>query len=87
MTMHIFVKDSMSTLDLVRQGLHYADWLPIIQASELVSITWIFSPNHAGVLGNAIVDVLAWAAESDVRGAFTFDCSGRCARNVFCYKG
>ena len=35
----IFVTDSMSILDLVRQGLHYAEWLPIIQASELVSIT------------------------------------------------
>ena len=67
----VFVTDSMSTLDLVRQGLHYADWLPIIQASELASITWIFSPGHAGVLGNERADVLAGTA--DVRGALIMD--------------
>ena len=33
----IFVTDSMSTLELVRQGKHYADWKPIIQASQLES--------------------------------------------------
>ena len=39
----IFVTDSMSTLDLVRQGMHYADWKSLITASQLESITWIFS--------------------------------------------
>ena len=58
----IFVTDSMSTLDLVRQGMHYADWKPLITASQLESITWIFSPGHAGVLGNERADVLAGAA-------------------------
>jgi len=58
----IFVKHSMRTLDLVRQGMHYADWKPLITASQLESITWIFSPGHAGVLGNERADVLAGEA-------------------------
>ena len=59
--------DSICTLDLVRQGLHYAGWLSIIQVSELVSITCIFSPGHAGVLGNEKADGLAETVY--VRGA------------------
>ena len=35
----IFVTDSMSTLDLVRQGMHYADWKPLITAS-LYFLPW-----------------------------------------------
>ena len=67
----IFVTDSMSTLELVRQGKHYADWKPIIQASQLESITWIFSPGHAGVLGNERADVLA--GEAEVKGNLIMD--------------
>ena len=59
----IFVTDSMSTLELVRRDMHYADWKPFIQASQLDSITWIFSPGHAGVLGKERADVLAGATE------------------------
>ena len=62
----IFVTDSMSTLNLVRQGLHYADWLRMIQATELVSITWILSSRHADVLGYERADVLAGTPISDV---------------------
>jgi len=60
----IFVTHSMSTLDLVRQGMHYADWKPLITASqfESITVTWIFSPGHAGVLGNERADVLAGEA-------------------------
>ena len=67
----IFVTDSMSTLELVRQGKHYADWNAIIQASQLESITWIFSPGHAGVLGNERADVLA--GEAEVKGDLIMD--------------
>ena len=44
----------MRTPDLVRQGLNY-DGLLI---TELVSITRVLYPGHAGVLGNESVDVL-----------------------------
>ena len=67
----IFVTDSMSTLELVRQGMYYADWKPIIQESQLDSITWIFPPGHAGVRGNERADVLAGAAE--VKGDLIMD--------------
>jgi ribonuclease HI len=67
----IFVTDSMSTLDLVRQGMHYADWKPLITASQLESITWIFSPGHAGVLGNERADVLA--GEAVIKGDLIMD--------------
>ena len=59
----IFVTDSLSTLEKVRLGMHYADWKPAITASQLESIVWIFSPGHAGVLGNERADVLAGSAE------------------------
>ena len=42
--------------------MHYADWKPLITASQLESITWIFSPGHAGVLGNKRADVLVGEA-------------------------
>ena len=40
----IFVTDSLSTLEKVRLGRHYADWKPTITASQLESIVWIFFP-------------------------------------------
>ena len=58
----------MSTLGLVRQGLNYVDWLSIIRSSELVSIIWIFSPGHAGMVSNEMANVLS-GAEVDVRSA------------------
>ena len=39
--------------------MHYADWKPAITAS----IVWIFSPGHAGFLGNKKDDVL-WRWET-----------------------
>ena len=67
----IFVTDSLSTLEKVRLGMHYADWKPAITASQLESIVWIFSPGHAGVLGNERADVLAGSAE--IRGTLIMD--------------
>ena len=43
--------------------MHYADWKSAITASQLESIVWIFSPGHAGVLGNERADLLAGSAE------------------------
>ena len=60
-----------STLELVRRGIHHADWKPFIQASQLDSITWIFSPGHVSVLGNERADVLAGAAE--IKGYLIMD--------------
>ena len=51
--------------------MHYADWKPAITASQLESIVWIFSPGHAGVLGNERADVLAGSAE--IRGTLIMD--------------
>ena len=67
----IFVTDSLSTLEKVRLGMHYADWKPAVTASQLEGIVWIFSPEHAGVLGNERADVLAGSTE--VRGTLIMD--------------
>ena len=49
----------MSTLQKVRKEFLYADWVPLISDSALESLTWIFSPGHAGVQGNERADSLA----------------------------
>ena len=43
----------------------------MISASQLESITWIFSPGHAGVLGNERTDVLA--KEAVIKGDLIMD--------------
>jgi len=63
--------DSMSTLDKVRCGFLYADWITAITASSLRTITWIFCPGHAGVKGNERADQLAGTA--DITGSLTLD--------------
>ena len=45
--------------------------MSIIQANDLVSITWIFSPGHADVVGNEKADVLAGTAY--IRGALMME--------------
>ena len=55
----------------MRHDIHYADWKPLISASQLESITWIFSPGHAGVLGEERTDVLA--KEAVIKGDFIMD--------------
>ena len=61
----IIVTDSMCTLTKITPGYLCADWLPIITRSSLEKITWIFTPGHAGVLGNERADSLADAAIAD----------------------
>ena len=53
----------MCTLEKVRLSVHYADWKPAIPASRRERIVWIFSPGHAGVLGNERADVLPGSSE------------------------
>ena len=55
----IIVTDSMSTLQKIKKGLLYADWVTLISRSHLQSITWLFCPGHSGVLGNERADKLA----------------------------
>ena len=51
--------------------MHYADWKPSTTASQFESIVWIFSPGHAGVLGNERADLFAGSAE--IRGTLIMD--------------
>ena len=55
--------DSMSTLEIIKKKLLYADWVELINASQLQAITWIFCPGYAGVLGNERADSLAGTGE------------------------
>ena len=67
----LIVTDSMSTLQKVRKEFLYADWVPLIADSALESLTWIFSPGHAGVQGNERADSLA--GEAAIDGNLTLD--------------
>ena len=42
----IVVTDSMSTLEKIKKKLLYADWVELINASQLQAITWIFCPGQ-----------------------------------------
>ena len=64
-TRAVIITDSMSTLQKVRKEYLYADWVPLISASSLENVTWIFSPGHAGVRGNERADSLAGDAAID----------------------
>ena len=59
----LFVTDSLSTLEKVRQGNLHADWYPLINNSSIRRITWIYCPGHAGVIGNETADRLAGNAQ------------------------
>ena len=59
----VFVTDSLSTLEKVRQGNLHADWYPLINNSSIRRITWIYCPGHAGVIGNETADRLAGNAQ------------------------
>ena len=55
----LFVTDSLSALEKVRQGNIHADWYTLIKDSSIRRITWIYCPGHAGVIGNETADRLA----------------------------
>ena len=38
----VFVSDSLSTLEKIRQGNLHADWTPLINESSIHKITWIY---------------------------------------------
>ena len=59
----VFVTDSLSTLEKIRQGNLHADWTPLINASNIRRIVWIYCPGHAGVKGNETADRLAGNAQ------------------------
>ena len=61
----IIVTDSMSTLQKISKEYLYADWVTIISSSSIEHLSWIFSPGHAGVMGNERADSLAGEAVID----------------------
>ena len=61
----VIVTDSMSTLQKVKKEYMYVDWLKTLRNSALEKLTWVFSPGHAGVLGNERADTLAGTAAID----------------------
>jgi len=60
------VTDSQSMLQKIQQGLLKPEWRQLLSRSHLQTLTWIFSPGHAGVRGNERADELA--AKGDIRG-------------------
>ena len=69
----VFVSDSLSTLEKIRQGNLHADWTPLINESRIHRITWIYCPGHAGVIGNEAADKLAGNAQIDENIQAIFD--------------
>ena len=61
----IIATDSMSTLEKIRTGQVYADWVTPLQSSRLEKLTWLFCPGHSGVRGNERADWLAGLAKPD----------------------
>jgi len=55
----------MCTLKKIMNGFMYADWMTTISEGTLERIVWIFTPGHAGVIGNERADTLADAAVFD----------------------
>ena len=69
----VFVSDSLSTLEKIRQGNLHADWTPLINESRIHRIKWIYCPGHAGVIGNEAADKLAGNAQIDENIQAIFD--------------
>ena len=59
----VIVTDSESMLRKVRTGMLRTEWHASLRRSRVTSIAWIFSPGHAGVLGNEQADRLAGSAQ------------------------
>ena len=59
----VMATDSMSTLEKVRCGQLYADWVEPLRNSHLKKLTWLFCPGHSGVRGNERADRLAGSAQ------------------------
>ena len=55
----VIVTDSMCTLKKIMNCFMYADWMTTISEGTLERIVWIFTPGHAGVIGNERADTLA----------------------------
>ena len=56
------ITDSQSMLLKTAQGLLKPEWLQNINKSRLQCLKWIFTPGHAGVIGNERADRLAGGA-------------------------
>ena len=54
--------DSESMLRKVKTGMLRAEWRASLERTQVVGILWIFSPGHAGVVGNEQADRLAGSA-------------------------
>ena len=67
----VCLTDSMSTLDKIKTGMLYADWVESINRSNLQCVRWIFCPGHSGVRGNERADALADQALNE--SALTLD--------------
>ena len=61
----VIVTDFMCTLKKIMNCFMYADWMTTISEGTLERIVWIFTPGHAGVIGNERADTLADAAVFD----------------------
>ena len=48
----VFVSDSFTTLEQVRERQLHSDWITYIKYRQVSNITWIFCTGHAGVAGN-----------------------------------
>ena len=59
----VIVTDSESMLRKVRTGMLRAEWLASLRKTRVKRIVWIFSPGHAGVVGNEQADRLAGTAQ------------------------
>ena len=55
----------MSTFQKISKEYLYTDWVTILSSSGIEHLTWIFSPGHAGVMGNERADSLAGEAVID----------------------
>ena len=81
---HVLVAtDSMSTLQKIRSGSLYIDWIDAINKSHLRKITWLFCPGHAGVKGNERADELAGNASVGDRLHSTLHQCSFLSRNIY----
>ncbi len=78
----VIITDSMSTLTKIQKGCLRTEWISYISRSKLRKITWIFSPGHAGVIGNERADRLAGRAKATGRFNRTVRRSSRWLKNL-----